>query len=97
MTDVERMQVFEQKKQETIDRLLGKSSTDVDDKSDNEMNVDVNWNRGKPWYDEIRMHSNMNCRNKLDTLMFDMKMRNNGGYLVSVMEKPLGEEAPVIK
>lgn len=96
MTDIERNKVFEAKKQETIDRLLGNSKFDETEETVDHF-VDVNWNRGKPWQNDVRINSNQNARNTLDQTYYQFALRDNGGVVVTVSDETLSEEAPVVK
>ena len=96
MTDIERNKVFETKKQETIDRLLGNAKCDEsEDKIDRI--IDVNWNRRKIWNDDVRLNSNQNPRNTVDQILYQFALRDNGGVVVTTSNETLSEEAPVVK
>lgn len=96
MTDIERNKVFEAKKQETIDRLLGNAKLDEADETVDRV-IDVNWNRGKIWNNDLRINANQNARNTVDQTLYQFALRDNGGVVVSVAEETLPEEAPVVK
>lgn len=96
MTDIECNKVFEAKKQETIDRLLGNVKLDEAEETV-DRRIDVNWNRGKIWNNDIRINANQNPRNTIDQTLYQFALRDNGGVVVSVSEETLPEEAPVVK
>ena len=96
MTDIERNKVFEAKKQETIDRLLGNVKLD-ETKETVDRRIDANWNRGKIWNNDLRINANQNARNTVDQTIYQFALRDNGGVVVSVAEETLPEEAPVVK
>ena len=89
--------LFAQKKQETIDRLLGKDASYPIPETVTTKDVDANWNRNKAWYDNVRIVPNMNSRNTIDTIKYEFATRDNGGVLVTQATETLAEEAPVIK
>lgn len=96
MTDIERNKFFAEKKQETIDRLLGNSKYDENEDKIEQV-VDVNWNRGKSWYNDVRINNNQNVRNGLDQTYYQFALRDNDGVVVTVSDETLSEEAPVVK
>lgn len=97
MTDAELNKMFADKKQEIIDQLIGKDvSCPVSDEIETRV-VDANWNKHKPFYDNPRVLKNMNNRNTVDQAIYQLEIRNNGGVSMSVIDEPLGEEAPVVK
>ena len=95
MTDTERNAIFEEKKQETIKRLLGNATYDVAPDC-SEPIVDKNWEKGKAFYDMPRVNKNMNLDTK-GVREYQTQLRRNGGYVYSKLETPIGEEAPVVK
>ena len=96
MTDIERINVFEEKKREIIDRLVGNDNLPVSPIVEHKV-IDVNWNRNKSWYDEIRLNANQNARNNVDQTIYQFMIRDNGGVVVTVSDETLSEEAPVVK
>lgn len=96
MTDIERNNVFEEKKREIIDRLVGNDNLPVSPIVEHKV-IDVNWNRNKSWYDEIRLNANQNARNNVDQTIYQFMIRDNGGVVVTVSDETLSEEAPVVK
>lgn len=97
MTDIERNKFFEDKKHETIDSILGKdiSYPVTEDKST--IAIDVNWNRGKIWNNDVRILNGMNYYDMVGLARYQLSLRNNGGIVYSVVKTSLAEEAPVIK
>lgn len=94
MIDIERNKLFEEKKQETIDRLLGKDSSYPVLEDVQTYVIDSNWNKGKPFYNNPRIIKN--SRNTIDSAIYNFQIRDTG-VVISVIDTPLGEEAPVIK
>lgn len=98
LSEAEREAKFEAKKQEVIERLLGKEQKyPIPDPVQTRF-IDTNWRTGKSWYDESRVHKNMNHDTSY-LVEYYKEIHRTGGRIVRRIEASElpKEEPPVVK
>ena len=86
MLDAERNNLFEEKKQEVINQLLGDVNCPIND-NDIYREIDKNWKSRSPFYNRPRILKNMNVDTSCLNGYYDI-MRQNGGVFYRSEEEP---------
>lgn len=95
MTDAERNALFDAKKKEIMDELLGTDASYPVPEMVTERYIDENWKSGKAFYDDARVLNPMN-RDMPGMFEFNDAMRQNGGVTYTKSEAPLEAEMAIV-